>query len=816
MLRLSLDLLDRVPAADSFELRINLAKARYLRAEKLAERHRLRLASPDEIDEARVTLESVLRDLASIGGRVDRQVRIQEQRLNRDGPSDPASIRDRLSEARRLRSLAMYYGGWSGYYLALINNRVDLLDDALERFAYLLNAEHQEPTLERLPRSMLRYEHVARSAVGVALCRSMQGEHVQAQLWLDEVDAAEGLSESVRTQLVPRRLVVLAGAKRWDSFAVLARRERRAADGVDSPLPVDLARLVAVLALEGVREYPVGDSRRWAVEPMVQLAVGDLVTMGEIAHVLDLTKRFGTLPLGETGFIARYVRGLRAFEDVRVAHRALAAESGGDAEVPTADPALANRYLATSDLLSQALEAEDAGRYAEERANAALLRGMAEYYRDRPVEAAALFEEAIELAQGRDRREQASWLRVIAIDRAVELDESPTLIAQRDEAATFYVQEFPTGERAARLLLRLAGAGLADDATAAGVLLAVPPESPLYAVARRQAATLLYRLCRSTRGSERDDHAATFLSVASELIEAERRIVISAGEDEATEAAKTAVILVRQLLDIALGTTAPDLGRAEGALRVLDDMLSRLGRAAGELDPQINAEMTYRRLQIATFKGRLDEADDLALLLRAGGGRFAAASDRFLFNHALKAWDGGEPDDATATRLVDHGVRVLTPAQGGPPVLDTSTESAVADVIAIAAVHLWRAAQDEARRDLALRLDRLAIDEGHATERRLRRYAGLAEEAGQPEPALEAWRLLSSGLDPSDEGWYEARYNTIRLLIEVDVGRAHNAMLQHRTLYPDLGPEPWGERFRALMVRLEAIGPGSGTGGVEP
>src|SRR5262249_40943175 len=72
----SQDLLKAVPEADSFELRLNLAKARYLLAEDVAEKHRLRLATSDERQEAEGALRAVNTAFVDIGNKVNKRVEV--------------------------------------------------------------------------------------------------------------------------------------------------------------------------------------------------------------------------------------------------------------------------------------------------------------------------------------------------------------------------------------------------------------------------------------------------------------------------------------------------------------------------------------------------------------------------------------------------------------------------------------------------------------------------------------------------------------------------------------------------------------------
>lgn len=789
VIRRSEDLLAQVPAVDSFELRINLAKARYLRAETTSELHRLKLATPEEVDEARITLEIIRTELGSISDRVERQVRGLEGRESRGG-DDLFEVRSRLATARRVRSLAAYYSAWSGYYLSFLTGRQDLLVDALEDFGVLLNAEGKLPTLERIPRSLLRYEHVARAAVGVAMCRSAMGDHVPAGLWLDEVETADGLPDAVRDQLFRRRLLLLAAADRWDSVTVLVDQWRRASEG--GLLDKNEARLLAVLSLDRVRNLPADASVRWQLEPLIRIALSDLVEHREIQHVLNLVNLYGTLPIGNAGFIPRYVTAINAYEEAREAHRL-----SGDADQPATDAAVKLRYKEAADLLRQAVEAQDASSYESELGTARVFRGLAVFYRGDFADAADEFETAAAYASDTDQEEQALWLLVIALDELVKSGDD-SAEPRRDEAGAVFVQRFPGSDRAVRLLLMLTGSQLMNEAAAVSVLLGVDASSPLYVPARRQAARLLYRICRLGGAEDRTAYATQFLDVAEALIEPDRRVLASGETGQAAGAAKNALLLLRQMLDVIFMSEVPDLERAESALAALEDV--RVRAAGIELDDGevLEQEVLLRQLQLAAWQGRNARVEDLYRLLQAEGGRYADLATTFLFRRADERYSEESPDAAAARRLVDYGVDFLAMRGEAAINLDQPGGAYASERVAAAAAAVWNVEGDAPMRDLARRVDRAAIDAGLLSPERLRRYAELSEQVGDLEGGLDAWRLLSAGLDDAGAAWYEARYNVIRLLLSIDPVEARAVLDQHFVLYPDVGPEPWGSRIREL------------------
>jgi len=130
--------------------------------------------------------------------------------------------------------------------------------------------------------------------------------------------------------------------------------------------------------------------------------------------------------------------------------------------------------------------------------------------------------------------------------------------------------------------------------------------------------------------------------------------------------------------------------------------------------------------------------------------------------------------------------------------------------VARAATSIWENAADRVMLDAALDLDRLVLSAHTPTSTLLRRLASNAEASGDRDLALSTWNRLASSLPARDPLWYEARYNSLRLEADADPIAAIEALRQHRVLYPQWGPAPWGDRLRALLARLESGMPAGG------
>jgi hypothetical protein len=794
----AVELLEAVPEAESMELRLNLAKARYLHAEDIAERHRLRLASPEESQEAQTTLRSVNATLKEMGTMLTRRVDRLEQRESAARDEEAPRIRAELAEARRLRSLAMYYGGWSLYYTALLSGRSQLAEEALSNFGWLLNTPGRAASVERIAPDALRYEHLARAAIGCALSESLRGRDGVALLWLHALDSAVDLPDSVKQQLLARRIVILTSAKRWADLEQAVRRRRLpVASAPVQPLIAAEARLLAVLMLEALHDPAVVPAAHEAIQRLADAAITDLITLGEARHVHDLVSRYGTALLSGEGFIVQYVRGLHAYEAARQAHAA-----GENDQQPTRRAEVANLYAAALQVLENASQSRDASRFPAEQSNALMLGALCLFYSARLEQAADRFEQTHRLAPATAQGEDALWMAIVALDRAVDGGRL-SLKERLNRLATFYLQRYPSGDRAAMLIMRLSSDGVISRERAAEILLAIGRESPLYEAARRHAADLLYAIYRRSRGSDRDFAALRFAEISDELLALDLP-QIDPSTEQGQERAQRAIVRLRQVLDAVLGMTAPDLARAERALEHIQTLARR-----GGVDLKIfEDELAFRQLQVALLRGRQEEADRWLARLHALGGRYGDSADRLLYQRALVVFRRTASLDS-ASEVVRHGSRVIGQFGSGSAAMADPVVQSLYDNIAEAAARLWRARGDQTHLQLVLRLDRALVEHQRASAPVLRRYAELAEAAGEDEAALEAWRTLMSALNAGTSEWFEARYHSLRLLAAAEPQRAREVIEQLRVLYPNFGPEPWSTRLHQLDKQLEGAGDGN-------
>ncbi|MCC5787256.1 MAG: hypothetical protein JJU33_11215 [Phycisphaerales bacterium] len=802
LLAASYEILREIPDQDHHPLRVMIERTRYLAAEELAERWRVRLATDQEREEAVRSLREARRGFAAIASSASRRIDQLDRLEQRGRGEDVEHIRERRTEIAAIHSEARFFAGWSEYYLAMILGSSQSATASLQEFGWLLGApDGRIPTLERLSRDMLAREVVARAAIGVALAYAVRGDDADAVAWLDTIERHRELPESVRASMFERRLSVLASTRpRWARVEQLVDQRLAAASRESKPpFSVREARLLTVLALEAVEADAPDPRLSTLILKLAEIGIGELIAMGEIGQVLDLVDRYAGTPVIGDGFIARYVEGLRAYEEAEELADA------GDEAIESAATRTAFRDAARA--LERALATDDAENFERESMSARQRLAFAYFRAGEYLQAADRFEQVFRAEPGEPLREEALWNAVLALERAAEMPGAGVDRRLRT-LATLYIGEYPRRERAAVLLVRRTAGDSADPITAVETLLAVDRSSSLRPVAERQAANLLYRVYRDSSGAEREFAASRFLEIAEGVVEHERRAMRDATGSGLNEHGTRAAIVLRQMLDAMLAAENPDPARARRSLTMLREIVS----IAGVDKAPFADELLYREVQIALAEGDVESASEAGRRLRQGDHPLAEAAEGLLFRDALARFQRDSSDFQAGREAVESGRRLLSISMskgGGPGDRQFAAISArVADVAAT----LWRKRADEQMRDTALEVDGRLVDAGRASATMLLRFAELAEAAEEHERALDAWRRLLTGLDASSPDWFRARHESIRLLMRTSPERAALVMDQHKALHPNFGPEPWGERLRELDRRLDAFRSGGGGG----
>ncbi len=762
------------------ELRLALLRGSYRGAERIAENHRLRQSTPEDLARAGEILSEIIPKLTRLGSQIDSRLKVTERRLMRTGGNEATVLAERAEDIQQLHTQCSFLTAWALYYQSWLNRRPDNARVAEERFARLLDAETARPQPPDISVDLRAIEAMARCILGMALCKSLTSSSATALAWIDLLSHPQTW-EPLRDQVPAWKLVIHLEHEEFRAARTLLATAGGGPEGEGPPLA--WIRLAAVHALEA-------EDRNREAAQLARLAVTRLAARGELKAVLDLAERYGVTALGDSGFAFRYVRGVQHYDRAREAH-------GG--EQPVADPRQAALYDDAAGQFEAALAEDDADQYREAAASCRWLIGWCRFFQERFLDARAAFRLAAG-SLGRDQAPEALWMAVVCLDRAVT-DGHDELAGELAALIDEILVSYPVSPYTEKLKLRRA---LQRDPSAEVVeeLLSISADSDVYGVAREQAARMLYTLFRDSTGDRRLSFGNEYLTVALPLLAAGR-------SRAAGEAVGAFVARSRQVLEVAL---ADGIGRLTAAARVLEaiDELSQREDLSAHRD-----EFDCRRVQERLLAGDPAAAEAVGdeLWARNPDSIWARLSQRALFGYGLARWktDRGVVDPVFQELVLRHGRRVIAEYEDRP---DALTQTRVlAYHAAVAEAHLidWQRGGDPIQAAAALALYERLLTAAPGDARFLRATAILSEALDRVEQALQCWRTLVAGSPFTSDRWYEAKFHVISLLAETDPTRARAVMDQHKQLNPGYGPEPWASRLRQLDARIPA-GAGQETG----
>jgi len=256
--------------------------------------------------------------------------------------------------------------------------------------------------------------------------------------------------------------------------------------------------------------------------------------------------------------------------------------------------------------------------------------------------------------------------------------------------------------------------------------------------------------------------------------------------------ARERLAVCRIVLGAGLGVVAVDTRYLEGTIdrgEAIIEAFDALGEASSEL--------AYRRVQVLLLGGEIEQAGEIAL---KGGSLDDSIRDTALllvYERAFRRF-GDRASVPNAQAVIRYGRGVI----GG---IDENTGldnrlSVVAEGVAGAAEFFADEAGDETMREFAGALSLRVFHEGVPSGEGLVRTAVLGERYGHSDIALECWLRLVGQVDESKVLWQRSRYESLRLMLELDPEGARAVYAQFKALHPGGIAEPWGSRIEGLMA----------------
>lgn len=773
-------LLEQTPANSAAELRLALLRTSYRGAEKVAENHRLRLAATEELETARKTLTEIIPQLTGLRQQLKQEVETADRRLARVNGADSVLMTDAADRTRNLYSQCTFLTAWALYYQSWLNDRSDNARAAEPLFGELLSPENSNPQPAEVSVDLRSVEAVARSVLGMALCKSLTASAATAISWVELLES-DGAFEPLRAQAPAWKMAIYLEHGEYQQVRDLLDQHQLL--GVEIPLA--WLRLVAVNALEDTKHTRQSDE-------LARYAVTALAARGELEQVLDLAKRYGTQSLGTSGFALQYVHGLTTYQEARQAH--------GN-EKPTLDSKFAALYDQAAASLKAAVNESDAGKYPSAAAACRRLIGWCYYFQSRFLDAKDAFDQASMNLSG-DEAAEALWMAIVCTDKVAEAGGSAELQTQLVALTDRFLNQFPSNEHAPKLRLRRAISQKGASAATVAELLAIPAGSDVYNSAQRRASDLLYQLFRDASGEQKLNYANQFLAVALPLIGRSGRAV------DLTDPAETQRLIARcrQVLEVSLTDGVDRLIATRSALDALSELkdVNNIDLAA------FMDEIDCRRAQERLHGDDAQTAGAIAdqLWSRDQASIWTRIAARAMFKYGYKLWKNAEatPDQKKQgiEMVVRYGGRVLYEFKDNAQPLDPPGALGYHSAVAEASMTIWEQTGDQEKGKAALFLFDKLLEKRPDNAGYLRSTAILSEKYGEHSKALDCWRRLAAGTKVNSDPWFEAKVHLIELLAASDPARAREVMDQHKQFNPDYGPEPWAAQLKALDERIAA------------
>jgi len=772
-------------ATSALLLRLALLRGAYRGAERLAELWRFRATQDQDEASIRLLFEQIITDLSKLNNEVSRELTAAERRLERASRRAASVEVDRVTQLRSLSREIQFLLGWSKYYVAWLGGPSQRLTEARSTFWSLLEPKQNYAAPEKVAKSDLEVEYLARAVLGLALITSNTGQLEPSLKWLallEHEDVYEGVRNQVPTwwfiiqleqgnyEIARDMLEQLQQAEGTDEFGAVAdERSSR----------VTWLRMAAVAALAAEPQTEEGRKlARWAIT--------ELAAEGQMQSVLDLARRFGSDAMGSSGFAIEYVEGVIDYHDLREEH--------GD-EQPTEDPELRERYAQVAEQLRAASQSPDRVNYPEALVDCERLLAWSEYFQGQWAVAALLFERVAN-QQRPPVSADAHWMAIVCLDLLRKQSSDQVDMEHLASLVDSFLQLYPLDERSGQLVLHQALNESDISPASVDRLMNISYDSDVYDQAQRRAAQMLYQLFRESSMPQKLEYAAQYLTVALPLITEDAQNLNAISKLELDRL----IARCRRVLDVALSSNVQRMTAARQALGILD-----LPQITAHVDlSDVADELNYLRLKERLLSGDFDQARDLATRLHEADpeGLWSRQAARLLFREAVERRASTTDSRDIDSDVMKYGARILEEYADEPDALKRPTVRQYTIEIARSALNVWNRSQEPEAGRLARELYGQLL-EAYPRDRSFLRASALLEQSqGNSEKALAAWRRLLNGLPMDSDGWYEAKYQQIKILAELDPDAARDVMSQFKVLHPDMGSKTWAERFIELDAQL--------------
>ena len=771
------ELAAKIQTSKGDSLRVAAARARYRSAARVAEA--IRAGMPGDAKGAIDLLTQQIDTLLEISARAEKRATDIDRRIDSSEGMKAESMQEAKDRETALAGVSRYLAAWSLVYRGFLRDDTKDADRAATIFLPLLGGRDGKLLPSEVSEPLRADELYASAILGLALAKAPTGGYAEASRWLALLDHNETFP-AVRDARAGWSMVAALEAR---AFAAARENLAKLSSRDDAG---NWARVAASRALER------GGSDKDAPQ-LLREAIAMLAAKRELTAIRDLVKKYGEGILGEdsSGFVPRYVRAVRLYDEAQGAVTA----AGSDTAKLESD-AVRAPSVAAAEALGDALTAADAKTFPEAVVACRLMQAWSLRGAGRFSEAADAFE-AVSADSVGDRAEDASRMSILSLDDARrkaterELRKSiDELLVKRVDA---FLARFPASDHVPELLVRKVSAMAEPSASDVGDLLRVKPGTKEWLASRRQALDGLYRAFRAGK-EPREETGKQYVGVLGEL-----------PVDPATGLPASSSAIARQALEVLLANEVR-------ATQIAQSMIAALEKAAaaGQFDMrEADEEIGYRKLQLAMVSDRWADVEAaLAPFEKPEATKLWADAALRLAVRGAEGKRRTVPADAPergayVATVVRAGDAIFARAGGVSAALADGTPDAaalaqIASIVLDARAELVRSNGDAEQAKRGLEFVDMQLKKRPNDGTLLRNGALFAEAAGDLERASDLLRSLVGGLPSRTEPWFAAKVDQLRVLAKLSPERARAVLAQYRALYPDLGPEP--HRTRVLEI----------------
>ncbi|MBI2478994.1 MAG: hypothetical protein HYV60_10295, partial [Planctomycetia bacterium] len=749
------ELLERVPAAKTSLLEVMLLQADYYRAESSVGRWIADRNDAASRTDARAILDRIAPELNRLLTELTaKQDKLLEE-LNKMEEGEQLTLKEKkLARLQAIVGRASYFAAWSSYYRGLTKNSQVDYEIALASFRQLLGVGDSYDDVEA---EYLGLESIwrARTLIGLALTEAAMDHEKQSDRCFELLNHAS-VPPQLRDQADYWRLQSLLNVERYADAAAFAAEQIAGFTGAATQGRVSFCVSLIQAAYAG------GAAADVLARPLGVLGLGGLIKIGQRGKAKQLMAKYDVVLDDDAGFYLRWLQGQQQFEQ--------AEETKKEEDYATAAASLTQALrdpAANNDL-------DAAGQCRSQLAWC--------LYRQGKYDAAGRdFQLAAErlIAARDDLAIDSAWMGFVAFQAASK--SAPRFKDAAIDMLNLIKREFPTHEYAKRADYYIGK--LRQSTSPAETLRSlenVTADSPDYLTARYEITTLLYQQWASAAADEK----AAF---AKRLFDAtDTYLTLKSSETDKSRLVRS----LNQAANVALNGTAEN---TELAAKYLDQA-SSLATSLPSSNVAV-AEHHFHTMQLAQKRGDLlqERLNAGWLVKNAAGSRYELAAIIVMARTMDKKVEasGNSADVQEAFALYQRLVELLGDS---PEAIRASKNAQVANS------RLADYASRLGRHDIAAqRMKSLLKASDDPPSKSYLRRAGLASFAAHDyADAIIHWRTLVKGLPKGSDEWFEAKYYQLACLFQLDAAQARIAYDQFKLLYPELGPPPWRDKFKAL------------------